>query len=162
MSVADYFQKVEEQSKETPFSMEKSISLINVRVEAMTEFCRFLSLLAVMKLNGDSIENHPILKRLIFLKTFLTKLKPINKKIEYQIGKMIRTSMKSKLENRDALQAASKKGANLGNFDLDGEEEDDEELSDDDVDKFNSAANLKKNKLTYMVSKPSSKNTKKK
>lgn len=88
-----------------------------------------------MKLNGDSIEGHPIIKRLIFLKTFLTKLKPINKKIEYQIGKMIRASMKSKLEGRDALQAANKHNkANLNSLELEDEEDSDNELSDDDMD----------------------------
>lgn len=124
--------------------MKKSISLINVRVEAMTEFVRFLSLLAIMKLNGDSIEGHPIIKRLIFLKTFLTKLKPINKKIEYQIGKMIRTSMKSKLENRDVLQASNNMRANLKNFDLNDEGEEEDELSEDDVEHFNTRKNEEK------------------
>jgi hypothetical protein len=70
--------------------MEKSVSLINVRVEALTEFCRYLVLLAVMKINGESIKDHPVVSRLIFIKNFLTKLKPISKKIEYQIGKQIR------------------------------------------------------------------------
>lgn len=84
MRVAEYFKKVVEASdSKQGFGMGKSISLINVRVEALTEFCRFLVLLAVMKVNGESIKDHPIIERLIFIKNFLTKLKPISKKIEY-------------------------------------------------------------------------------
>jgi U3 small nucleolar RNA-associated protein 3 len=147
--------------------MENSISLINIRAEAMIEFCRYLSLLTIMKLNGDSIENHPIIKRLIFLKTFLTKLKPISKKIEYQIGKMIRVSMKSKFDDREILQNSSKSKANLGNFDLDDEDDEGQELSDEegkkgDKTKVKIGPDGKKTKLTYMVSNPENKNVKKK
>jgi len=89
---------------EKKFSVKNSISLINVRTEALIDFCRFMSLLAVMKVNGDKIEGHPIVKKLIFLKTFLARLKPINKKIEYQIGKLIRISMKVRNLNPKKIQ----------------------------------------------------------
>ena len=96
MTVGELIKKIEtvEENSSEKFSVEQAISLINVRTEALIDFCRFMSLLAIMKLNGESIKDHPILEKLIFLKTFLGRLKPINKKIEYQVGKLIRLSMK--------------------------------------------------------------------
>lgn len=151
---------------------ENAISLLRVRTEALIDFCRYLVLLGIMKvnlkiskiqMNGDKIEDHPILNRLIFLRTFLGKLKPISKKIEYQISKLIRLSLKvqinffndlkGKLEAREAIrEAPSRLRARLGEDDESGSEEDEEELSDDDplVGEETTAENGKK-RLSYMT-----------
>jgi len=44
----------------------------------------------LMKSQGKALRNHPIIKRLIFLKSLLIKLKPIEKKLDYQISKLLR------------------------------------------------------------------------
>lgn len=46
----------------------------------------------LMKAQGKPIHNHPIVKRLIYLKSLLLKLKPIEKKLDYQINKLLRVS----------------------------------------------------------------------
>ena len=49
-----------------------------------------LSYLILRKVSGASIKDHPVLKRLIYIKTILSKLKNIDKKLEYQINKLLR------------------------------------------------------------------------
>lgn len=37
----------------------------------------------MLKISGKSIQSHPVIKKLIYLKTLISKLKPIEKKLEY-------------------------------------------------------------------------------
>ena len=45
-------------------------------------------------MNGDNLEGHPILSRLVFLRQFLAKLKPIHKKLDFQISRMVAIAVK--------------------------------------------------------------------
>lgn len=75
----------------------------------------------LLKLQGKQISNHPVIAKLIYFKTLISKLKPIDKKLEYQISKMIR------IATREVPQAAN--GEN-GDEDLDGVAIDDENVQD--------------------------------
>jgi U3 small nucleolar ribonucleoprotein protein LCP5 len=46
-----------------------------------------------MKLNGQSIQNHPVVEHLIELRIVLEKLKPLEQKLKYQIDKLIRATI---------------------------------------------------------------------
>lgn len=46
----------------------------------------------LFKLQGKSIKDHPLIKKLIYIKSLILKLKPIEKKMEYQINKLLRLS----------------------------------------------------------------------
>lgn len=97
------------------------------------------------KLNGDDIEGHPILQRLIFLQLFMRRLKPIYTKLENQIKKMIRLSRKDQAEAFQSLKNGKEMmRPNLSNFDSEPseeeeaeEEEDSEEESESDKQKKN-------------------------
>lgn len=45
-------------------------------------------------MNGDPIEDHPIIHRLIFFRQFLARLKPIYKKLDFQISRLVSLSNK--------------------------------------------------------------------
>lgn len=45
-------------------------------------------------MNGDPIEDHPIVHRLIFFRQFLARLKPIYKKLDFQISRLVSLSNK--------------------------------------------------------------------
>jgi hypothetical protein len=49
-----------------------------------------LAFYILLKLQGKSIKDHPVIRRLIYIKTLLGKLKPLDKKLEYQINKLLR------------------------------------------------------------------------
>jgi len=46
------------------------------------------------KINGKSVKKSEIIRNLLYLKTLLSKLKPIEKKIDYQVSKLIKMSGK--------------------------------------------------------------------
>lgn len=67
----------------------KSLSIVNLRTEVLLEYWSYLSLFSIMKLNGDQIAGHPIIDRLLYLKQVLSKLKPVYKKMDFQISRLV-------------------------------------------------------------------------
>lgn len=65
------------------------ISLLNLRLEVMLEYCSYLSLFSIMKLNGEDVAGHEIVKRLVFLKQFNSRLRPVHKKVDFQVTRFI-------------------------------------------------------------------------
>ena len=43
-----------------------------------------------MKAQGKSVKDHPVIRRLTYIKTLVNKLKPLDKKLEYQVNKLLR------------------------------------------------------------------------
>jgi hypothetical protein len=78
----------------------------------------------LLKLQGKQISNHPVIAKLIYFKTLIGKLKPIDKKLEYQISKMIR------IATRDVPQTPV---ANDGDGELNGEEGDGIVIDDEKI-----------------------------
>jgi len=133
-----------ESSSEVSYSA--SISFIKIRIEALMDLSRYLALLALMKVNGDSIEGHPIIAKIVFLKTFLTKLKPMNKKLEYQIGKMIRKAVKNDLDARNVYNEEEEDESDEGDSQVSQQDDDYEK---DDGDNFQELNDPKK--LRYLT-----------
>lgn len=99
-----------------------SITLINLRMEVLADYWTYLSLLVLKKLNGDSIADHPIVKRLMYLRQFLAKLKPIYKKMDFQISRLVSLAGKDITEiNLDHQDDAMFMRPNLNFDELDGE-----------------------------------------
>ena len=63
-----------------------------------------------MKLNGQLIQNHPIIENLIELRIVLEKLKPLEQKLKYQIDKLIRATI---INNDDDVKLNSISGNGL-------------------------------------------------
>ena len=53
----------------------------------------------LLKINGKLVKSHPVIEKLLFLRELLKKLKPIEKKMEYQINKLLRLSFSKKKKN---------------------------------------------------------------
>merc|ERR1719162_2413821 len=51
-----------------------------------------LNLYIMLKLEGKPVENHPVIDKLILLRTMIEKIKPIETRLKYQIDKLIRTT----------------------------------------------------------------------
>ena len=63
---------------------------MEVKFNLLLSYCINIIFYLLLKNQGRSIKDHPVIKRLIYLKTLMTKLKPIDKKLEYQISKLLR------------------------------------------------------------------------
>jgi len=69
------------------------ISLLEIKYHTLLEYITSLTFIIYVKLNGQSIQNHPIIENLIELRIVLEKLKPLEQKLKYQIDKLIRATI---------------------------------------------------------------------
>lgn len=63
---------------------------LDAKFHLMNLYCANLACYVLMKAQGASIKDHPLIRRLIYIKTLVTKLKPLDKKLEYQVNKLLR------------------------------------------------------------------------
>eukprot|EP00916_Digyalum_oweni_P021749 GHVL01036059.1.p1 GENE.GHVL01036059.1~~GHVL01036059.1.p1 ORF type:complete len:119 (+),score=17.50 GHVL01036059.1:54-410(+) len=54
-------------------------------------YCTYLSFYMSLRLSGVDITNHPVIQRLIKLRTICEKIRPIDNKLKYKIEKIIQT-----------------------------------------------------------------------
>lgn len=57
----------------------------------MTSYCINLSFYILLNSQGKSVKDHPVIKRLISLKTSLDRLKPLDKKLQGEINQILRS-----------------------------------------------------------------------
>eukprot|EP01016_Furgasonia_blochmanni_P037508 TRINITY_DN442_c0_g1_i2.p1 TRINITY_DN442_c0_g1~~TRINITY_DN442_c0_g1_i2.p1 ORF type:complete len:303 (-),score=80.32 TRINITY_DN442_c0_g1_i2:666-1574(-) len=80
--------------KSKKFETSEGISYLEVKFNLLLSYCINITFYLLLKNQGRFIKDHPVIKRLIYLKTLMTKLKPIDKKLEYQISKLLRLASK--------------------------------------------------------------------
>lgn len=77
-------------------SSQKGLSFLRTKNQLLVGYCANLSFLLSLKVGGVSIEGHPVLKRLVKYRVLLEKIKPMEKKLQYFIDKLLNTSMVDK------------------------------------------------------------------
>lgn len=95
----------------------------------------------MLKAEGRSVKTHPVIKQLAHLRTMLDKMKPVEKKLKYQIDKLVKMtssdasadplSFKPSLEGfggDDETTAKKKKKSKKSKKSDEGEEDEDEEI----------------------------------
>ena len=68
------------------------LSYLEMKYNLLLSYCSFLSLLILLKLEGTSISHHPVIDRLLYIKTLLERLRPLDLKLQYQVDKLLRTA----------------------------------------------------------------------
>lgn len=56
----------------------------------LLHYCICILFYALMKIEGRSVEDHPVIKRMIEIRKYIEKIKPIDDRLQYQIDKLIR------------------------------------------------------------------------
>jgi len=57
-------------------------SYLEMKYNLMMAYCQFLSFFMLLKADGcPNIEKHPVVKRLLYVKTMFEKLKPLDQKL---------------------------------------------------------------------------------
>ncbi|KAL8103765.1 uncharacterized protein LOC141678757 [Apium graveolens] len=74
------------------------ISYLEAKHLLLLSYCQSLVYYLLRKAKGLSIEGHPVVRSLVEIRLFLEKIRPIDKKLQYQIQKLTRTSG-SEVEN---------------------------------------------------------------
>ncbi|XP_022766427.1 neuroguidin [Durio zibethinus] len=68
------------------------ISYLEAKHLLLLNYCQSLVYYLLRKAKGYSIEGHPVVRSLVEIRLFLEKIRPIDKKLQYQIQKLIRVS----------------------------------------------------------------------
>lgn len=84
--------KLHERIREEELPTENGISFLEVKHHTMLSYISNLAYLSLLKLNGKSIEGHPVISNLIEDRTVLEKMKPLEQRLKYQINKLLRSA----------------------------------------------------------------------
>ncbi|OMO50804.1 Sas10/Utp3/C1D [Corchorus capsularis] len=68
------------------------ISYLEAKHLLLLNYCQSLVYYLLRKAKGLSIEGHPVVRSLVEIRLFLEKIRPIDKKLQYQIQKLTRAS----------------------------------------------------------------------
>ncbi|BAM39238.1 disrupter of silencing protein [Theileria orientalis strain Shintoku] len=74
------------------------LEYLDIRNELFLMYLSYLTYYLLLKVHGISIENHPVIDRLLEIRLLLDKAKPIENKLQYQISKLL-NNLKSKEES---------------------------------------------------------------
>ena len=70
-------------------SQRQGLSFIESKYTLMLSYCCHIVFYLLMKSEGRSVRDHPLLTRLVELRAYLEKIRPIEKKMNYQVQKLV-------------------------------------------------------------------------
>lgn len=97
-------------NQELPTS--QGISLLEVKNQMLLNYCLNLAFYFYLKADGKSVKNHPVIEKLVELRLYLEKIKPLEQKLQYQIDKLVKTAITGAVQESDPLRH----GPNLSAF----------------------------------------------
>ena len=68
---------------ENPIVTKHGMSYLEMKYNLMISYNQFLSYYLLLKLRGKKVENHPVISRLLHLKSLFEKLRPLDQKLVY-------------------------------------------------------------------------------
>jgi len=75
----------------------EGISYLDAKHLLMLSYCVNIVFYLLLKSEGRSVRDHPVVLRLVEIRAYLEKLRPIDRKLRYQIDKLLKTSAASEL-----------------------------------------------------------------
>ncbi len=78
------------------------LSFIESKYTLMLSYCCHIVFYLMMKCEGKSVAKHPLLGRLVEIRTYLEKIRPIEKKMNYQIQKLVTQASRKEEEGAAA------------------------------------------------------------
>lgn len=115
-------------SKKVPKSSQ-GLSYLEVKYHLLLNYCINICFYLLLKTEGRSVKNHPVIEQLVRVRLLLEKMRPLDQRLKYQIDKLLK--MATLGENSAELDPKLKHKPKLSAFVPVGENESDEE---DDVD----------------------------
>eukprot|EP00898_Chlorokybus_atmophyticus_P006287 jgi/Chlat1/665/Chrsp104S01144 len=98
-------QPVLDKVKAGGLAMEDGLSFLEAKHLLLLSYCTNLVFYFLLKAEGRSVKDHPVITRLVQIRTYLEKVRPIDKKLQYQIDKLLAAA-------NDATAAAQAPAAN--------------------------------------------------
>lgn len=125
-------------------SDDDGLSFLTLKNLLMTQYLANLTEVMRFKSRGQAIEGHAAVERLVTLRTVLEKMRPIERKLKYQIDKALKVAESGRIKADDPLhfkpdpRALMSKmgGTSVDEGQSSGDEEDDEETPLKKADKY--------------------------
>lgn len=76
--------------KENHFATAGGISYLEAKHLLLLSYCQSIIYYLLRKAKGFSIEGHPVVRSLVEIRLFIEKIRPIDKKLQYQVQKLTR------------------------------------------------------------------------
>jgi len=70
----------------------KGTSYLEVKLHLLLNYCINISFYLSLKAEGKSVKDHPVIDQLVKIRTIMEKLAPLDKKLKYQIDKLLKTA----------------------------------------------------------------------
>eukprot|EP00252_Welwitschia_mirabilis_P000675 TRINITY_DN10649_c0_g1_i1.p1 TRINITY_DN10649_c0_g1~~TRINITY_DN10649_c0_g1_i1.p1 ORF type:complete len:326 (-),score=85.64 TRINITY_DN10649_c0_g1_i1:368-1345(-) len=97
-----------EKVKEDMYPTKDGISYLDVKYLLLLSYCQCLVYYLLRKAEGSSVKEHPVILQLVEIRLFLEKIRPIDKRLRYQIDKLSRAANNTSL--RGTHEETSGKG----------------------------------------------------
>ena len=68
----------------------EGISYLDTKHLLMLSYCINIAFYLLLKAEGKPVKDHPVVLRLVEIRTYIEKLRPIDKKLKYQIDKLLK------------------------------------------------------------------------
>ena len=77
-------------AKKGGYATELGISYLETKHMLMLSYCVNIVMYLLLKSEGVAVKDHPVVVRLVEIRTYLEKLRPIDRKLKYQIEKLLK------------------------------------------------------------------------
>ncbi|KAI3459512.1 hypothetical protein Pfo_016175 [Paulownia fortunei] len=91
-TVRNKIQALTAKVKADNFPTSDGISYLEAKHLLLLNYCQSLVYFLLCKAKGLSIQGHPVVRSLVEIRLFLEKIRPIDRKLQYQIQKLTRTT----------------------------------------------------------------------
>jgi hypothetical protein len=86
--------------KKGEYPVNKGISYLQVKLQLLLNYSMNISFYLALKAEGKSVKDHPVIDHLVKLRTILEKTSPLDKKLKYQIDKLLKTAAIGNINHR--------------------------------------------------------------
>jgi len=106
--IRDQLQPLKQSIKEGRLPTSRGSSYLEMKYHLLMSYCTDIVFYLLLKSEGKSVKEHPVIDELVRLRTLLEKLKPIDNKLKNQIDRMLKMAALGQAQN-DADDARSYK-----------------------------------------------------
>jgi hypothetical protein len=107
----------------------QGLSYLEVKYHLLLSYCINISFYLLLKSEGRSVKNHPVIEQLVRTRVTLEKMRPLDQRLKYQIDKLLKMAtlgeanveMDPKLKHKPNLRAFAAVGAGSDDEDENGD-----------------------------------------
>ncbi|CAI5495879.1 unnamed protein product [Closterium sp. Naga37s-1] len=103
-----------QQVREGEYATENGVSYLEAKHGLLLHYCCCLLFFLLLRAEGKPVRDHPVVSRLVELRLFLEKIRPIDKKLQYQIEKLLKLASSANRSATPGKQSAAAAEAGAG------------------------------------------------